>query len=37
MDVGLDNGEPVSRSYEGQSSFPFTGKIHRVVFDLAPH
>jgi hypothetical protein len=36
MDIGKDNGEPVSPSYEAKSPFAFTGKIHRVVFDLAP-
>jgi arylsulfatase len=36
MDVGKDNGEPVSLTYGGRSPFAFTGKIDRVVFDLAP-
>jgi arylsulfatase A-like enzyme len=36
MDVGKDNGEPVSPSYKSKSPFPFTGKIGKVVFDLAP-
>jgi hypothetical protein len=36
MDVGKDNGEPVSPTYGGRSPFAFTGKIDRVVFDLAP-
>jgi arylsulfatase len=36
MDIGKDNGEPVSLSYRAQSPFPFTGKIGKVVFDLAP-
>ena len=36
MDVGKDNGEPVSPSYEAKAPFAFTGKIGTVVFDLAP-
>jgi arylsulfatase len=36
MDIGKDNGEPVSPSYEAKSPFPFTGKIGKVVFDVAP-
>jgi arylsulfatase len=36
MDVGKDNGEPVSPSYEAKSPFAYTGRIERVVFDLAP-
>jgi hypothetical protein len=35
MDIGKDNGEPVSPTYRPRSPFPFTGKIGRVVFDLA--
>jgi len=37
MDIGKDNGEPVSPSYEAKSPFAFTGKIAKVVFDLAPN
>jgi arylsulfatase len=37
MDIGRDNGEPVSPTYAARSPFAFTGKIGRVVFDLAPH
>jgi arylsulfatase len=36
LDIGKDNGEPVSPSYRGKSPFPFTGKIGRVIFELAP-
>lgn len=36
MDIGKDNGEPVSPSYNAKSPFSFTGKIGKVVFDLAP-
>jgi arylsulfatase len=36
MDIGKDNGEPVSPTYEAKSPFPFTGKITKVIFDLAP-
>ncbi|MFB9905602.1 arylsulfatase [Allokutzneria oryzae] len=36
MDIGRDNGEPVSRSYAEDSPFPFTGTIHKVVFDVHP-
>jgi hypothetical protein len=35
MDIGEDNGEPVSPTYEASSPFAFTGKIERVVFDLS--
>jgi arylsulfatase len=37
MDIGEDNGDVVSPTYAGRSPFPFTGKIGKVVFDLAPH
>jgi arylsulfatase len=37
MDIGRDNGEVVSPSYETRSPFSFTGKIVQVIFDLAPH
>jgi arylsulfatase len=36
MDVGKDNGAPVSLSYEKKAPFTFTGKIGKVVFDLSP-
>jgi arylsulfatase len=36
LDIGRDNGDPVSPSYREKSPFPFTGKIGKVVFDLAP-
>jgi arylsulfatase len=36
MDIGKDNGEAVSPSYEAKSPFAFTGTIGKVVFDLAP-
>jgi arylsulfatase len=36
MDIGKDNGEPVSPSYREKSPFAFTGKIAKVVFDIAP-
>jgi arylsulfatase len=35
MDIGRDNGEPVSPSYRAKSPFAFTGKIEKVVFDLS--
>lgn len=34
MDIGRDNGEPVSLSYGDRSPFAFTGTIDKVVFDL---
>jgi arylsulfatase len=34
MDIGKDNGEPVSPTYEAKSPFAFTGKIGKVVFDV---
>jgi arylsulfatase A-like enzyme len=34
MDIGRDNGKPVSRTYA--SPFPFTGTIEKVTFDLEP-
>jgi arylsulfatase len=37
MDIGKDNGDPVSPSYASKSPFAFTGKIGKVVFDLAPN
>jgi arylsulfatase len=36
MDIGRDNGQAVSPTYEAKSPFPFTGKIVNVVFDLPP-
>jgi arylsulfatase len=36
MDIGRDNGEPVSRSYAVKSPFAFTGRIGRVDFEIAP-
>ncbi len=36
MDIGRDNGEPVSPSYREKSPFAFTGSIGKVVFELAP-
>ncbi len=37
MDVGLDNGLVVDRSYADKAPFAFTGTIKQVVFDVAPH
>jgi hypothetical protein len=38
MDIGKDNGDAVSQSYVANAPFPFpfTGRIGRVVFDVAP-
>ena len=36
MDIGRDNGDAVSPGYAARSPFPFTGRIGKVVFDLAP-
>jgi arylsulfatase len=36
LDIGRDNGDPVSPSYAAKGPFAFTGKIGQVVFDLAP-
>jgi arylsulfatase len=36
MDIGKDNGDPVSRTYAARSPFPFTGRIGKVVFDVVP-
>ena len=36
MDIGKDEGEPVSPSYRDKSPFPFTGKIEKVTFELVP-
>jgi arylsulfatase len=35
MDIGNDNGEAVSPTYEAKSPFPFTGKVVKVVFVLS--
>jgi len=35
MDIGKDNGEPVSPSYRARSPFAFTGTIGKVVSDLS--
>ena len=37
MDIGRDNGGVVDRSYEDKKPFPFTGTVHKVVFDIKPH
>jgi arylsulfatase A-like enzyme len=37
MDIGKDNGDVVSPTYRAKAPFPFTGKIGKVVFDLAPN
>jgi arylsulfatase A-like enzyme len=36
IDIGKDNGDPVSPTYKDKSPFAFTGKIGKVVFELAP-
>jgi hypothetical protein len=36
MDIGKDNGEPVSPSYRDRPPFVFGGKIEKVTFDLEP-
>jgi arylsulfatase len=36
MDIGKDNGDPVSTGYAARSPFPFSGRIGKVVFELAP-
>jgi arylsulfatase len=36
MDIGKDNGDPVSQTYATRSPYPFTGRIGKVVFDVAP-
>jgi arylsulfatase len=36
MDIGKDNGDVVSPTYKAKAPFVFTGKIVKVVFDLAP-
>jgi len=37
MDIGRDNGAVVDRSYAAKAPFPFTGTVHKVVFDIKPH
>ena len=37
MDVGRDNGLVVDRSYADKAPFAFTGRVKKVVFDVAPH
>jgi arylsulfatase A-like enzyme len=37
LDVGRDNGLVVDRSYADKAPFAFTGKVKKVVFDVAPH
>lgn len=36
MDIGKDNGDVVSPSYEGKAPFAFTGEIEKVVFEISP-
>jgi arylsulfatase len=36
MDIGKDNGEPVSPTYAARSPYRFTGTIRKVDFDLSP-
>ena len=36
MDIGRDNGLVVDLDYEDKAPYPFTGTVHRVVFDLQP-
>lgn len=36
MDIGKDNGLPVSPTYAKRSPFPFTATIKQVIFDLEP-
>ena len=37
MDIGLDNGAVVDRSYASKAPFPFNGTVRKVVFDIKPH
>jgi hypothetical protein len=37
MDIGRDNGGVVDRSYADKAPYAFTGKVKKVVFDVAPH
>jgi arylsulfatase len=34
LDVGVDNGTPVSKNYKAKDHFPFTGQIDKVVINL---
>jgi arylsulfatase len=36
MDIGKDNGDVVSATYQAKAPFAFTGQIEKVVFDLPP-
>jgi arylsulfatase A-like enzyme len=36
LDIGKDNGDPVSPTYREKAPFAFTGTIRQVVFDLEP-
>ena len=36
MDIGRDNGGVVDLEYEDKAPYAFTGKVRKVVFDLAP-
>jgi arylsulfatase len=36
MDIGRDNGLVVDLDYEDRAPYPFTGTVHKVVFDLKP-
>jgi arylsulfatase len=36
MDVGHDNGGVVELAYASKAPFPFTARINKVTFDLAP-
>jgi len=37
MDISRDNGGVVDLDYEDRAPYAFTGTVHNVVFDLAPH
>ena len=36
MDVSRDNGLVVDLDYEDKATYPFTGTVKKVVFDLKP-
>jgi hypothetical protein len=36
MDIGCDNGLVVDLAYEDKAPYPFTGTVHKVIFDLKP-
>ncbi|MCC7078339.1 MAG: arylsulfatase [Acidimicrobiia bacterium] len=36
MDIGRDNGLVVDLDYENEAPYAFTGKVHKVAFDLSP-